>query len=252
MKSRSAASFRILFVLVALLAFPNFSWPHVTLRPGQPLRLGGYGDVVMNVPSERASDTVSVTLEVPEAFLKAGGRLIGVEFPPGWQVVIDKEDKPEEVYSEEMAERAKRVHPSESDTSSAKSASSSSEDEELSEMRKKWIKKVTFKGGSIPPDGFKQFFLSLQLPKTPGTFRFPAVQLYADGTEVAWTELVEGAQHPAPSIVLENRQQQGNTPTASLVLSGLAFAIAALLALDRLRGKRPNVGGVASQHTEAI
>ena len=189
MKSSSATSFRVLFVLAALLAFPNFSWPHVTLRPGQPLRLGGYGDVVMNVPSERASNTVSVSLEIPDAFLKAGGRLSSVEFPPGWQVVIDKEDKPEEVYSEEMAKRAKRVQPSDSNATSAKSASSSSEDEELSEMRKKWIKKVTFREGSIPPDGFKQFFLSFQLPKTPGTFRFPAVQLYADGTEVAWTEL---------------------------------------------------------------
>ena len=120
-------------------------------------------------------------------------------------------------------------------------------------MRKKWIKKVTFKGGSIPPDGFKQFFLSLQLPKTPGTFRFPAVQLYADGTEVAWTELVEGAQHPAPSIVLENRQQRRKAiRKVSLVLSGLAFLIAAGLAFDRFRGKRAEVNGVTPKRVEAL
>ena len=251
MKSSSATSFRILFLLAALLAFPNFSWPHVTLRPSQPLRLGGYGDVVMNVPSERPSDTVSVTLEVPEAFLNAGGRLIGVQFPPGWQVVIDKEDKPADVYSEETARREQRAQASGS-SAVAKSAMSDEENEELNEMRKKWIKKVTFKQGSIPPDGFQQFFFSFQLPKTAGTFRFPAVQRYADGTEVAWTELVEGAQHPAPSIVLENRQQQSNTPTASLILSGLALAIAVVLVLDRFRRKRSNAATVTPQHTEAI
>ena len=251
MKLRSATTFRILFLLAALLAFPNFSWPHVTLRPSQPLRLGGYGDVVMNVPSERPSDTVSVTLEVPEAFLNAGGRLIGVQFPPGWQVVIDKEGKPAAVYSEEMARREQRAQASGSSTA-AKPAMSDEENQELNEMRKKWIKKVTFKEGSIPPDGFQQFFFSFQLPKTPGTFRFPAVQHYADGTDVAWTQIVEGAQHPAPSIVLENRPQQANTPMAPLALSGLAFVIAVVLALERFRGKRSNVAGVASQGTEAI
>ena len=208
----------------------------------------------MSVPSERASDTVSVTLEVPDAFLKAGGRLSRVEFPPGWQVVIDKEDKPEDVYSAEMAERTKRAQPSESASPSAKPTSSGNENEVLNEMRKKWIKKVTFKQGSIPPDGFQEFLLSFQLPKTAGSYRFPAVQQYADGTEVAWTELVEGAQHPAPSIVLENRQQpaQGNTQGVSLVLSGLAFLVAAGLAFDRFRGKRAEVNRVTAKRVEAL
>ena len=47
-------------------------------------------------------------------------------------------------------------------------------------------------------------------------------------------------------------QDAGHTPTASLVLSILAFVISAVLALDRLRGKRSDVAGVASRHREAI
>ena len=98
---------RISVVGVGLSLFPAFSGAHVTLRPNQPLRPGSFADFIMNVPSERASGTVSVSLEVPEAFLKAGGRLNRVEYLPGWEVVIEKEDKPDEVYSEEMA-NAKR------------------------------------------------------------------------------------------------------------------------------------------------
>jgi uncharacterized protein YcnI len=208
MRPRAVRIFQVSLLATCLLAFPKQSWTHVTLRPSQPLRLGGFADVVMNVPSERGSDTVSVSLEVPDAFLRAGGRLSRIEYPPGWQVVIDKEDKPDEIYSQEMAERANRTPA---------------------------IKKVTFRQGSIPPDGFKEFLLSFQLPKTPGAYRFPAVQLYADGTEVAWTELVEGAQHPAPSIVLESGQDRSSEQRLPLALSGLAFVIAAGLALDRFR-----------------
>src|ERR1700692_2519548 len=102
-------------------------------------------------------------------------------------------------------------------------------------MGKKWIKKVTFKGGAIPPDGFKQFLLSFQLPRAPGAYRFPAVQLYADGTEVSWTESVEGARHPAPSTVLENGEERSTAQQPPLTLSALALVIAMAVALDRFR-----------------
>ena len=69
-------------------------------------------------------------------------------------------------------------------------------------MRRQWIKRVTFEGGSIPPDGFKAFSLELQLPIEPGTYRFPAVQTYADGVQVSWTDLVEGSPHPAPTLIV--------------------------------------------------
>jgi len=226
---------RISVVAVGLFLFPALSEAHVTLRPNQPLRPGSFADFIMNVPSERASGTVSVSLEVPEAFLKAGGRLNRVEYLPGWEVVIEKEDKPDEVYSEEMATREERGHASEGGASSGKTATSEKENELLNEMRRKWIKKVTFRGGLIPPDGFQAFLLSFQLPSTPGTYRFPAVQVYADGTEISWVELVQGAQHPAPSIILDNRQEHSASQQLPLVLSALALLMAAGLAVDRFR-----------------
>jgi uncharacterized protein YcnI len=235
MRPQSLGIFRVCFLAAGLLIFCNSSWAHVTLRPSQPLRPGSSANFIMNVPSERGSDTVSVSLEVPEAFLKAGGRLSRVEYPPGWQVVIEKEDKPAQIYSQEMAERSRRNQGSEGSALSAITSANEKEDELLNEMRKQWIKKVTFKAGSIPPDGFKEFLLSFQLPDTPGAYRFPAVQLYGDGTEVSWTELVEGAQYPAPSIVLEKGQAGSTTQDLPLALSAFAFAIAAALAVERFR-----------------
>ncbi|MSO20125.1 MAG: DUF1775 domain-containing protein [Acidobacteria bacterium] len=180
---------------------------HVTLRPAQPLVPGGYATVNLNVPSERHVGTVSVTLEVPDAFLNAGGRLSRVEFPAGWEVKFEKQNKPGEVYEQEMNERSER-EPSQPQpgaggpSDQAQTPEQMQEAQVMDEARKQWIKRVTFSGGSIPPDGFKNFLLSFQMPKQLGTFRFPATQVYEDGKEVAWTELVEGAERPAPALSL--------------------------------------------------
>jgi hypothetical protein len=72
----------------------------------------------------------------------------------------------------------------------------------MNELRKKWIKRVVFSSGSIPVDAFQEFSLSFQLPDQPGEFRFAAVQTYADGEEVSWSELVEGAEHPAATMAV--------------------------------------------------
>jgi len=198
---------------------------HVTLRPNQPLAPGGYANVSMNVPNERHVNTVSVTLEIPEAFLKAGGRLNRVEYPAGWEVKIEKEDKPGDVYEKEMDDRKKRQESSaQTGTAAADSAREPVDPEEeeiMNELRKRWIKKVTFTGGPITPDGFKIFLLSFQLPPQPGSFRFPAVQTYADGKEVAWSELVEGAEHPAPTLTIENPSRLPSPTVIGAILLAL-------------------------------
>lgn len=76
----------------------------------------------------------------------------------------------------------------------------------MAALRRQWIKRVTFSGGSIPADGFKNFLLSFQLPGQPGAFRFPAIQKYSDGREISWSELVEGADRPAPALEIEAGQ----------------------------------------------
>jgi hypothetical protein len=167
---------------------------------------------------------------VPDAFLKAGGRLSRVEFPAGWQVQFEKQDKPGEVVQQETAERSERAG-----AGKDKTPEEQAEEQAMSELRKQWIKRVTFSGGSIPADGFKNFLLSFQMPEQPGSFRFPAVQKYEDGKEVGWTELVEGAEHPAPSLAIE-------APKSSSLLSqytaaGLVLLIAGWL-LGRARSRR--------------
>jgi uncharacterized protein YcnI len=199
---------RPLMAGIGVAVFAGASWAHVTFRPNQPFQPGGSAEVTMVVPTERAVGTVRVTLELPEAFLKAGGRLSRLEFPAGWHVKIDREDKPGDIYTREMDQRAKRNGDNEHNAAPAKTPAEKKEQEVANEMRRKWIKKVTFEGGLIPPDGYKAFSLEIQLPTEPGVYRLPAVQTYADGVEVSWSELVEGAPHPAPAIVIEQKTKK--------------------------------------------
>lgn len=185
---------------LAVLFFPALAPAHVTLRPAAPLRPGGFATVHLVVPTERHVPTVQVTLEVPQAFLEAGGRLSRVEHPSDWQVTFEKEEKPADVYSKEMEERASRSAGSDNAASAGQTEQEKQDEAAQAEMRRRWIKRVTFSGNSIPPDGFKEFFLNFQLPERPGVFRFSALQTYQDGVEVSWSELVEGADHPAATI----------------------------------------------------
>ncbi len=186
--------------LISLLGIVSPLRAHVTLRPAQPLVPGGYVTVNLNVPSERHVGTVSVTLEVPDAFLNAGGRLSRVEFPAGWEVKFDKQNKPGEVYQQELTARSEREPAPGAASGGTQTPEQLQEEQAMDEARKLWIKRVTFSGGNIPADGFKNFLLSFQMPKQSGTFRFPATQVYEDGKEVVWAELVEGAERPAPAL----------------------------------------------------
>jgi hypothetical protein len=199
---------QVLAVGIGIATLAASSWAHVTFKPNEPFEAGGSAYITMVVPTERAVATVRVTLELPEAFLKAGGRLSRLEFPAGWQVKIDREDKPGDIYAREMDQRAKRSSDSDHNAAPAKTAAEKKEELLENEMRRKWIKRVTFEGGSIPPDGFKAFSLQMQLPTEPGVYRIPAVQTYADGAKVSWTQLVEGAPYPAPAIVIQQKTKK--------------------------------------------
>jgi hypothetical protein len=54
-----------------------------------------------------------------------------VEDPPGWQVAIEKEEKPDQIYSQETGERAKRGQEAEGGAPSAKASAGGKEDELL-------------------------------------------------------------------------------------------------------------------------
>ncbi len=99
---------RVMTVGLGISILASAAWAHVTFKPNQQFEAGGSADINMVVPTERAVATVKVTLELPDAFLKAGGRLSRIDFPTGWQVKIDREDKPGDIYAGEMDQRAKR------------------------------------------------------------------------------------------------------------------------------------------------
>ena len=73
------------------------------------------------------------------------------------------------------------------------------------------------------------------LPDEPGKYRFAAVQIYADGKEVSWSELVEGAAHPATSVVVERQYEVANL---ALLVSPLALLVLLIPALKRFKKHR--------------
>ncbi len=187
-----------------MFLFSQTAAAHVTLRSAEPLRPGMFSArVTMVVPNERHVATTRVVLEVPEGFRQAGGRLSRVEMPSDWEVRIEREDKPEEIYRRDAEARARRD--AERGAASAQSEEEKQEEAIRSELLKQWITRVSFEGGSIPPDGFKEFSLGLQLPGEPGRYYFPVTQIFADGKEVSWSETVEGegVDNQAASIVVE-------------------------------------------------
>ncbi|MBI1956027.1 MAG: DUF1775 domain-containing protein, partial [Acidobacteria bacterium] len=187
-------------VLSVLALLPKVAGAHITMRPEDPLKPGTFAAAVrMMVPNERHVPTTRIVLEIPEDFRKAGGRLSSVENPSGWEVKIEKQDKPAAIYNREMEARRSRRP--------ARSEEERKEEEIRSEMLKQWITKVTFEGGSIPPDGNREFLLAFQLPNEAGKYYLPAVQVFEDGTEVSWSARVEGegTERQAPSIVVESK-----------------------------------------------
>jgi hypothetical protein len=193
-------------VVVATFGGPTPIHAHVTIRTAGPVEPSGYASVSLAVPNERHVDTTRVVLEVPDDFLEAGGRISRVAYPPDWRVTLEKQPIPREIYARETEERNARRAERESPTDHAAPVDAAEAEREaaaMGQMRSQWIKRVVFENGVIPPDGWAEFRLSVQTPDEPGTYRFPAIQVYADGREVGWTQLVEGAQRPAPALDVE-------------------------------------------------
>jgi uncharacterized protein YcnI len=256
MRIRSITAAR-LAVLAALLALPQASHAHVTLQTGQTLRPGvSFANITLNVPNERHVDNTKVTLAIPEAFLKAGGRLNRLIYPQGWTVTLEKQDKPGDVYNQEKESRAKRDSERQqagAEHTAPAAATTEGEKQEqaaMDELRKKWITKVTFEGGAIPPEGFQQFQLNFQMPDEPGSYRFAAVQTYVDGKEVSWSELVEGAEHPAATlnVVAAPLISYSDLPLPLSVMA-LLLAVAAFFRKSGANG-REKAAAAASAHPQ--
>ncbi|MGH3482969.1 MAG: YcnI family protein [Nocardioidaceae bacterium] len=138
---------------------------------------GGYGKVVVRVPSEsETASTTKVQITMPEDTPFSSVR---AKPHPGWEVQIDEAKLPEPVEVGDLT---------------------------LTEA----VRTVTWTaepGQGIQPDMFDEFELSIgPFPEEPTTLMFPAVQTYSDGEVVRWTQPTppDGAEpeHPAPVLEL--------------------------------------------------
>ncbi len=244
----AAAVWTLVWTLLSgIVFFQGPAWAHVTLRSNQPLRPGSFSATLsLVVPNERHVPVTRISLEVPEAFRMQGGRLRSVEHPAGWEVRIEKQDKPEEIYRRELEQRAGR------EAQTATTGEERQEEEIQNELLKQWITKVSFEDGSIPPDGSKQFLLTFQLPDEPGKYFFPTLQVFADGTELSWSGVVEGAERPAASIVIE---RQYGLPHLVFLVAALALLILVVKPHKRYKKQRngqSNSAATSSVPTEKI
>lgn len=220
-------------LLLAIVSLQRAVEAHVTIRTPGPVRPSGFATVSLSIPTERPVPTTRVVLDVPDDFLNAGGRISRLEFPAGWTITLEKADMPSDVYEKEAAARkARNAEHAPASVPAAQDPAAEQEARAAEESRRKWIKRVVFEGGSIPADGFAEFRLSIVAPTAAGKYRFAATQVYEDGKEVKWAELVDGAQHPAPTLAVETAETQSagagylwpGATVLALLLSAASFA----------------------------
>jgi uncharacterized protein YcnI len=207
--------------LVAGLCLPVAAQAHVTLQPSeQPA--GEFVRVDVRVPNERDNAATSkIELKFPSGFLFAS-----YEPVPGWKGKITTERLATPVPSPEGGEPIK-------------------EHVELVSFT------ATDSSAAIGPDQFRDFGLSLLMPKKPGTtLTFKAVQTYDDGDVARWIGAPD-SEEPAPQVELTAETPSAPATTTSakddndaskglgigaLVLGGLGLLVGALaLAASRRR-----------------
>jgi len=148
---------------------------HVTVDSDKPAVPGGYLTLTFRVPTEKPSNTTALAVTFPA---DAPFASVATKPKPGWSVAVTKK---------------KLAKPISSDDGSITDA----------------VATVTWTaaaGGGIPPESFDDFELSVgPVPKT-AALGFPAVQTYADGSTVSWSEPTPpgGAEpdHPAPVLAV--------------------------------------------------
>jgi uncharacterized protein YcnI len=210
--------------IVAALVLPAAAHAHVTLQPSeQPA--GEFVRADVRVPNERDNaGTNKLQVKFPAGFLFAS-----YEPVPGWKGKITTEKLAQPVPSPEGGAPIKEQ-----------------------------VKLVTFtatdSSAAIGPGQFRDFGLSLLMPKKPGTtLTFKAVQTYDNGQVVRWIG-APNSEEPAPQVELTSADQASAVQAASttgkddndaskglgiaaLILGGLGVLIGgAAFAASRRRG----------------
>jgi uncharacterized protein YcnI len=99
------------------------------------------------------------------------------------------------------------------------------------------VSEIDWTHGTIPVGQFEEFNVLAQgLPTGTSALTFKAVQLYSDGTSVAWiqvpTKAAPDPEHPAPTLALTAPAGQGGAAPASSVTTSPAVASGATAGQD--------------------
>jgi hypothetical protein len=116
------------------------------------------------------------------------------------------------------------------------------------------VAKVFWTGGSAPRETFMMFYMSMNVPETPGVYPFKAWQKWEDGSELLFNEpRGEGVEAPYPTVTVEEAveapyptvtmEEGGGFLTAGMVQIGaIAIALCALaISLVSLRNRKNRV-----------
>ncbi|QUQ63177.1 DUF1775 domain-containing protein [Kutzneria sp. CA-103260] len=195
-------------VVGGLLAVTGSAYAHVTAQPGTATQ-GSYTKIAFRVPNEEdKASTVKLEVTFPTDHPIAS---VEVKDVPGWTAQIDK---------------------------STLATPLKSDDGPITEA----VSKITWSGGSLAPDHFAEFEVSMgPLPTDTDKLVFKAVQTYDNGDVVRWidTSAPGGAEpeHPAPTVQLTAKNAStaaAVTPTADTNSTSdsslpLAFGIAGIV-----------------------
>ena len=104
------------------------------------------------------------------------------------------------------------------------------------------VARVFWTGGEAPRETFMMFYMSMNVPETPGVYPFKAWQKWEDGSEVWFNEpRGEGVESPFPTVAVEG----AGFLTAGMVQVGsTAIALCALaISLFSIRHRKPGAPG---------
>jgi uncharacterized protein YcnI len=171
MYQRATAVSGLAALIISLAA--SAASAHVTANPNIAAP-GSYSKISFRVPNEEPkADTTKVEIDLPMDHPIAS---VSVRPLPGWDVKVEK---------------AKLATPIKSD------------DAETTEA----VSKITWSGGTIAPDQFQEFDVSLgPLPTNTDRLMFTATQTYSNGDVVKWDQDPgnggQEPEHPAPTVRL--------------------------------------------------
>jgi periplasmic copper chaperone A len=169
---------------IATLALAATAQAHVTLQPNTAVA-GAYTRLDVRVPNERDdASTTKVDLQLPPGFAAAS-----YEPVVGWSVKITK------------SKLAKPIM---------------TDDGEITEGVSRITWTADDKDAAIPPEAFRDFGLSVQIPGKAGdTLTFKALQTYSNGEIVRWIG-AKDSDTPAPTVaVTAARSQETPAPAAT-------------------------------------